>query len=255
VLPLQTRRFMSALGLVSLAGCHEAASVARSPAAPDLPAVPSYLLWARGPTVMAARPGTPVLEAPTVMVQDQHLRPVVDLPVSFVVVSGGGYVSETRVNTQGNGLATCGGWILGTTAGQNTLVASVAGSSSIVFTAMGRTLQTGFESYDIHTIGARPLPVTYSGGGSTWDIVGGRYIFSDDGTFSQTSLVRMSDGVTRTNSFHGTYGLLTYGPLESSIMFYVDRKFFASGEVRGDVLTVTYDDWIDFEEEVYLRSP
>jgi hypothetical protein len=203
---------------------------------------------------MAARPGTAVLETPTVIVRDQYRSAMIDVPVSFVVASGGGSVADTRVSTDGSGLATCGGWFLGATPGQSTLVASVDGIKSVLFTATGRLLPSGIESYDLQTIGGKALPLTYSGGGTTWDVVGGPYVLADDGSFTHVYLVRtVPDGVPKidSNAFRGTYG-----PLDSTITFYDTRKlFFASGIIRGDVLAVTYDDWIDFEDEVYVRPP
>jgi hypothetical protein len=67
--------------------------------------------------------------------------PVPNASVTFVVASGGGSVSTATVNTNANGVAQVGSWVLGGSAGTNTLTATVAGAgiagNPVTFTATG----------------------------------------------------------------------------------------------------------------------
>jgi hypothetical protein len=53
------------------------------------------------------------------------------------VASGGGGATATTATTDADGIATVGSWTLGTTAGTNTLTATVAGLTPATFTATG----------------------------------------------------------------------------------------------------------------------
>lgn len=81
--------------------------------------------------------GASVAVAPSVKVTDQFGNPVSGTLVTFVVASGGGSVTGGLVNTNASGVATVGGWKLGTATGTNTLTATVAAGniSPLTFTA------------------------------------------------------------------------------------------------------------------------
>jgi hypothetical protein len=67
--------------------------------------------------------------------------PVPNVSVTFGVASGGGSVTNATVNTNANGVAQVGSWVLGGSAGANTLTATVAGAgiagNPVTFTATG----------------------------------------------------------------------------------------------------------------------
>jgi hypothetical protein len=71
--------------------------------------------------------------------------PVPGLSVTFSVASGGGSVTGATVNTDANGVAQVGSWILGAAPGPNTLTATVAASgiagNPVTFVATGVTQQ------------------------------------------------------------------------------------------------------------------
>jgi len=75
---------------------------------------------------------------PTVTVTDSYGNGVSGVQVTFAVTSGGGSVTGATQTTDSNGVATVGGWTLGTTAGANTLTATVMGLSPATFTATGQ---------------------------------------------------------------------------------------------------------------------
>ncbi len=85
----------------------------------------------------SATVGQPVAIAPSVRVV-QGSTPVSGTSVTFTVASGGGSVAGGSVTTDANGVASVTSWTLGTTAGANTLTASVSGvSGSFTFSATG----------------------------------------------------------------------------------------------------------------------
>ena len=60
--------------------------------------------------------------------------------MSFAVASGGGSVTGASATTNTSGIATAGSWILGDTAGPNTLMASAAALPDLTFSATGITV-------------------------------------------------------------------------------------------------------------------
>ncbi|NBO65156.1 MAG: hypothetical protein EBU88_10015, partial [Acidobacteria bacterium] len=75
--------------------------------------------------------------APGVIVRDSSSNPVAGVSVVFAVASGGGTITGATQTTNSSGVATVGSWTLGTTAGTNTLTATVSGVTPITFTATG----------------------------------------------------------------------------------------------------------------------
>lgn len=70
---------------------------------------------------------TPVAIAPAVLVRDQFNNPVPGITVTFTPTTGSGSVTGGTTTTDASGIATVGSWTLGTTAGGNTLNATVSG--------------------------------------------------------------------------------------------------------------------------------
>ena len=85
--------------------------------------------------VVGVAVGTP----PSVLVADALGHPVQGVSVSFAVTGGGGSATGTTVVTNVSGIATVGGWTLGSLAGPNTLTATAAGltGSPVTFNATG----------------------------------------------------------------------------------------------------------------------
>jgi adhesin/invasin len=83
--------------------------------------------------------GGPASPAPSVLVTDQSGNPVSGVLVTFAVTAGGGGVTGASQPTNSSGIATVGGWTLGTTAGANALTASATGltGSPVTFNATG----------------------------------------------------------------------------------------------------------------------
>jgi hypothetical protein len=80
--------------------------------------------------------GAAVPVAPSVQVGDAYGNPVPGATVTFAVTAGGGTVTGATQLTNAQGIATVGGWTLGTSAITNTLRAT-AGTVGVTFTATG----------------------------------------------------------------------------------------------------------------------
>jgi adhesin/invasin len=74
---------------------------------------------------------------PAVLVTDANNNPVSGAQVTFSVTSGGGTVTGTTQTTNAQGIATVGGFTLGTGVGTNIVTANVQGVGSTVFTIAG----------------------------------------------------------------------------------------------------------------------
>lgn len=88
-------------------------------------------------TSQTAPVGAFVTTLPSVRVNDVNGNPVAAVPVAFAITSGGGTVTGGSQLTNAQGVATVGSWLLGTTAGANTVTAVAIGAGSVVFTASG----------------------------------------------------------------------------------------------------------------------
>jgi hypothetical protein len=113
--------------VVLLAGCGGGNEPSSNPADLDIIAGNGQ----SGPvgSVVSIRPG--------VLVSDESGNPVSGARVTFTPASGGGSVIGGVVNSGADGIATVGDWVLGTTAGANTLNAAVSGVPAVTFTATG----------------------------------------------------------------------------------------------------------------------
>src|SRR5439155_1147602 len=91
-------------------------------------------------TVTFSISATAAAGQPSVIVRDANGNPVGGVSVTFAVASGGGTVTPTTsVTTGANGIAAVTSWILGPTAGPNSLTATASGlaGSPVTFTATG----------------------------------------------------------------------------------------------------------------------
>ncbi len=96
---------------------------------------PAAIVNAAG-DAQSASAGAAVAIAPAVLVTDKAGNKLAGVAVTFTVVSGGGTVTGAAALTGPDGIASVGSWILGATAGPNSLGAT-AGRISTIFTATG----------------------------------------------------------------------------------------------------------------------
>lgn len=83
--------------------------------------------------------GTAVTVPPSVLVTDAYDNAVSGVSVAFTATGGGGSTTGSPATTNASGIARLGSWILGTTAGANTLRATSGSLPPVVFTATGLT--------------------------------------------------------------------------------------------------------------------
>jgi alpha-tubulin suppressor-like RCC1 family protein/ligand-binding sensor domain-containing protein len=82
----------------------------------------------------SATAGTAVAVPPSVIVRNSTNDPVAGVPVTFAAGPGGGSVTGATQVTNASGIATVGGWTLGTNTGPNTLTATSPGLAGSVLT-------------------------------------------------------------------------------------------------------------------------
>ena len=83
----------------------------------------------------SARVGTAVPTAPAVVVRDARGNAVRGVTVAFTTGTNSGTVTGGQATTDANGVAAVGSWTLGTTAGTQSLIASLGGVPDVTFTA------------------------------------------------------------------------------------------------------------------------
>lgn len=99
---------------------------------------PAAQIAANGGNAQTGVAGQTLPIPPSVLVTDQFGNPVSGISVTFAVTGGGGSVIGGAQTTNSSGVATVGGWTLGTTAGANAMSATVTGlGSPASFTATG----------------------------------------------------------------------------------------------------------------------
>lgn len=108
----------------SASGTARTADLTAAFSASALPGPPMRLEVAAGED-QTAPAGGPVPVGPAVAVLDAAGNPVPGLEVSFTVISGGGTATPARVTTGADGVAAVEAWVLGETAGTNTLQATL----------------------------------------------------------------------------------------------------------------------------------
>ena len=104
---------------------------------PSGPPPVATTITANSATTLTGTAGAAVATPPAVIVRDQNGDPMGGVAVGFSVTSGAGSLTGAAAVTNSSGVATVGSWILGTTVGSNTLVASSGSLTPVTFTATG----------------------------------------------------------------------------------------------------------------------
>lgn len=120
------------LGLVATLACSGGTD---SPTAPPT----ASRIASVSSTTLSGIAGTAVVAPPSVRITSASGAGVGGVSVTFAVTAGGGSATGTSVTSGADGVATVGGWTLGTTVGANTMTATAAGlqDSPITFIATG----------------------------------------------------------------------------------------------------------------------
>ena len=163
--------------------------------------------------------GTAVATAPSVVVKDAYNYPVSGVSVTFAVASGGGSVSGPTATTNAAGIATVGGWTLGTHAGPNTLTATSASltGSPVTFNATG---EAGPVDAAQSTITTTSTTVTADGTSNqiitvTARDANGNPLTGGDAVVTITQLSGTATIGTVVNNGDGTYSVTVTAPTTS----------------------------------------
>ncbi len=115
--------------------------------------------------------GDVLAEAPALVVHDADGDPVSGIMVDFTVSQGGGHVERPSAATDGSGVATAGGWTLGTAPGPNILQASVRAATDILPVTFTAFAISDVPSTTQSTIAADPAVIAASRGSNASAIV------------------------------------------------------------------------------------
>jgi len=123
------RSGVAALVFVGSAGL----AVCGDPAEPQVPAT----FEKTGGNNQSSGVGAAVAIAPSVTIKTASGKGIAGIAVTFAVAGGGGSITGGVTTTDASGIATVGGWVLGTLAGANTLTAAAVAvpGSPVTFTA------------------------------------------------------------------------------------------------------------------------
>lgn len=113
-------------GIMAIAAAAACGGGDKSTAPDNSPAT----VTANGTIPTSAVIAAPINPAPSVVVRNSRGTPLPNVRVTFLVTTGGGAVTGDSQLTDANGVATVGGWTLGTTVGPQTLTASAGGKSA-----------------------------------------------------------------------------------------------------------------------------
>ena len=134
--------------LLTLVGVQLSCGGGGDAAGPNLVAT---TIIANSATSQGGATGTAVADPPSVIVRDQHGAALVGASVTFTVTGGGGSVTGGTVVSNASGIATVGGWVLGSTAGTNTLDARVGTLPPLQFAAQASSPCVPTGTYAIGT--------------------------------------------------------------------------------------------------------
>ena len=190
-----------------------------------------------------ASTGTAVAVVPAVRVRDAAGAPLAGVVVSFAVTAGGGSVVNTSAVSDASGLASAGGWTLGTATGTHTLQASATGFAPASFSATA--LGTGAPTFT--------RSVWLGGLAAPWDIAfapDGAVLFTERSRGLSVRLAGAGPGTTRqlfrpadfvAQDQSGMLGLALDPDFASNRTVYVFMASNAGGATDNRIVRFTVD--------------
>lgn len=216
------------------------------------PTVDHSIMKPASPMSLMVFPGGPELAPPAVRILLSRANtPVSGVRVTFAFSNG----TRSSAVTDRDGYARTDNWDLDFSRSAESVVATADDvSNSIQFTAT-ILRKTPMAIYELQTIAGKELPLTYQGGGQTWDITSGRYVLFDDGTYIFGYEVDGKQGWGRMLQFIRHDSSIEFYLSQETApasQFYADRGYlFSTGALNGGTMVMKYEDFIDFDEEVY----
>lgn len=246
---MSARRWVFVLAAVgALAACSDR-NDATGPNSNGPPLI-QLLMRVDGPQDVSGEPGATLADFPRVQVTIPGTdTPVAGVSVTFSTLFGG---PSRTVITDAQGIAHFGKFTFGTGPGIQEVVA-VAERISSSLTFSGYTTSLLLERYDLQLMGGRLLPQDFSGG----KIVGGHYLLTTDGTYYFSYDFDVARGTLPPTPFGryirsvNTIDFYVAGPV--GFFYRKHNSPFSTGRLDGGVMQVLYEDYIDFENELYVR--
>jgi hypothetical protein len=197
------------------------------------------------------------IPGPTVLITDNGV-PVRNVPVSFQVVSGNGTVVHTSDTTDANGLASGGGWTLGSGVGDNFMRATVGSGDNMrgVEPYVSAAVPAKVVAvYQLQSVLGKSVPLNYDGG--TY-VTGGHYYLGADGTYAfgyESGPTAVPATICSSTHYVVGSGAIDFYLAPGSSpdgSFYPEHNWlFSVGTLGGPSLSVKYVDSVDFDDEVY----
>jgi len=230
-------------GVVALAfGLIAACSGSTTPDDTDHGVPPNFIIMPVGTLQFFALPGETIQNAPAVrVVSSPGGKGIVNVPVTFTREGPDGDITSYTAVTNSYGEARIPGWPLGSVSGQYHLRVTSGETTGPVFTAFARGNIVAI--YDlVRVAGKEPIPgypITH-------------YALYDDGSFFlyQDKMASSPTGSYKTPE-PGTVAFYL-DPQTPLSAFYAPLGFlFSIGKISGSAMTVSYQDYVDYEIEVY----
>lgn len=142
---IRTRAVIFALAAAVASGCAEHSTA---------PAKPASLQLLSG-DALSGTAGAALVPSPTFVVNDEQGHPMSGVPVTVVVVSGGGSIANAPTKTA-SGATSIGTWTLGPKVGANTITVTVQGLAPLTISATGAVgAPAKLTSTSVSTLSAR----------------------------------------------------------------------------------------------------
>lgn len=246
---MSARRWIFVLTAVGALGACSGRDDATGPNSNGPPLI-QLVMRLDGPQDVSGEPGETLADFPRVLVTVADTNaPVAGVSVTFSTPFGG---PSRTVITDAQGVAHFGKFTFGTDPGIQEVVAVAERiSSSLIFS--GYTTRLLLERYDLQLMGGRLLPQDFPSG----KIVGGHYLLMTDGTYYFSYDVDVARGTlppTPSGRYIRSVNTIDFyvaGPV--GFFYWKHNSPFSTGRLEGGVMQVLYEDYIDFENEVYVR--
>jgi hypothetical protein len=197
----------------------------------------NYKVQSVTPVSFMTTPGATIESSklPAVRVLYPNSFPAFGVTVDFAQDAGRSYSAVTDAS----GIARLDSWQINSAVGNHTISAKISGQERLVYSAFihGKVVA----AFDL----SEGLPLSHLG------IGGAHYVLFDDGTYVHYYTDRVTDeSILYPN---GSYTIKDSSTIEFSTQMGVFPAMAATGKLNGQKLTVNYEDFIDFDPEVYAR--
>lgn len=248
-------RLLAVSILMFTIGCGDSQTVT-SPVGPAVkPLAPSNnpVMVAASPLEFSVLPGQQATPTLVRIVLSSDGTPVTGTRVAFAYSDG----TSQSVVTGADGYARADKWQLDYTKSSDSLIVTADGiSGTTKFTAM-IIHKAILAVYDLKSIGGQSLPISYVVGSGSRTITGGHYTLFDDGTYTWGYDI---DGKTEAgwalpfiNRGTAIEFYLSQARAPASQFYANNGYLFSTGSLTGSGMSVVYTDYVDFDDEVYVK--